>query len=78
MSDNEENIDSVVKEHSKKIDEHGAQISTVQTITTLGFIIALITLAGVIIAFAAFTYSQVQQTTRQTQLLQEIKDKVSK
>jgi len=62
----------------KMIDKQDTQIATVQTITTLGFVIALITLAGVIIAFASFVASQVHQTNQQTTLLQEINDRISK
>jgi len=74
----QKDVNTQVTNLVKKVDEHDSQIATVQTITTLGFIIALITLAGVVIAALAFVAVEVHNSSEQTQLLQEIKDKVSR
>ena len=63
---------------SKRLQEHDTQIANIQAITTLGFIIALITLAGVVIAAIAFVVVDLHQMNTQTQLLQQIDDKVNK
>lgn len=64
------------KTTSRKLREHDTQITNLQALTTLGFIIALITLAGVVIASIVFVTDQVHQSNQQTQLLQQINDKV--
>lgn len=71
---NEGDINSRIDSLGKQVSAHDNQIATIQMLTTLGFIIALITLAGVVIAGIAFAYAQVNQSTQQTRLLQEIKD----
>jgi hypothetical protein len=68
-------INSTIDDLTSKVSTHEQQIVNIQAITTLGFIIALITLAGVVIAALAFVVDEVHQTNEQTKLLQEIKDK---
>jgi hypothetical protein len=77
MSEKDVDVNTEVKQLNTKVAEHDDLIAAFQAITTLGFIVALITLAGVIIAFAAFVSDQVHQTNQQTQLLQQIEDKVN-
>jgi cytochrome c-type biogenesis protein CcmH/NrfG len=54
------------------------KVSQTSQITFFGFIIALITLGAIVIGAITYVYTAVKQTTEQTLLLQEIKDKVSK
>lgn len=77
MSDKHEDANDKIIRLNNKLSEHDTQIATIQSLTTLGFIIALITLAGVVIASVAFVWDQVHQTNTQTQLLQQINDKVN-
>jgi hypothetical protein len=53
-------------------------VSQAQAITFFGFIIALITLVGVVVALVVFAVDTFHQNNEQTLLLQEIHDKLDK
>lgn len=79
MKPTKEELQKQENEDTKRtLADHEARIANTQTITTLGFIIALITLGGVVIASIAFVTVELHQTNQQTQLLQQINDKLNK
>lgn len=66
-----------VSSATKKIEDQDRAISETNNMTKLGFIIALITVGAMVITVAIASVSSIMQVSQQTQLLQEIKDKVS-
>lgn len=78
QQDNVDSLRTTVSGIEQKLGNHDTQIVNVQALTFFGFIIALITLAGVVITSIAFVVTQINQTNQQTVILQEIKDKLAK
>lgn len=67
-----------VTRQTKDIGQQKEDAKDTKNLAILGFIVALIALGGIILADVAYLIASFNQTSQQTALLQEIKDKVEK